>query len=182
MLAHAGAADESWSVAMAFAGLWVGWVGWSRIRGTGFPRLPAAGAFGLMGVAGLLVVGAAFLPRAILGPTAPSGPRPSSAASLAIVEPADGATVEGDELTVRLSLAGGHVVEDATTDTSPDAGHLHVSIDGTLLSMTYGLEQTIPIGDIAEGAHTIEAEFVAADHGPFAPRVTATSTFVKAEP
>ena len=40
--------------------------------------------------------------------------------------------------------------------------------------MSYGLEQTIPIGDLAEGPHEIEAEFVAADHGSFDPPVTAT--------
>jgi len=182
MLAHAGAPDETWSVVMVFAGLWVGWAGWSRLRGRGFPRLPLAGAYGLMGVAGVLVVGAAFLPRAILGPRLPSGPRPSSTATLTIAEPADGATVKGDELTVVLGLTGGRIIEDATTTDTSDTGHVHVSIDGTLLSMTYGLEQTIPIGDLAEGSHTIEAEFVAADHAPFAPRVTATSSFVKASP
>jgi hypothetical protein len=182
MLAHAGAADETWSVVMVFAGLWVGWAGWSRLRGSGFPRLPAPGAYALVGLAGVLVVGAAILPRAILGPKVPSGPRPSSAAALTIAEPVDGAAIESDELTVMLRLTGGRIIEDATTTDTGDTGHVHVSIDGTMLSMTYGLEQTIPIGDLAEGPHTIEAEFVAADHGPFAPRVTATASFVKASP
>lgn len=180
MLAHAGAADETWSVVMVFAGLWVGWAGWSRLRGRGFPRLPVSGAYVLVGLAGMLAVGAAFLPRAILGPTVPSGTRPSSTATLTIVAPVDGATMDGGEFAVVLELAGGRIVEDASTTDAGDAGHVHVSIDGTMLSMTYGLEQTIPIGDLAEGPHTIEAEFVAADHGPFAPRVTATSSFVKA--
>ena len=48
--------------------------------------------------------------------------------------------------------------------------------------MSYGLEQMIPIGDLAEGTHEIEAEFVAADHGSFDPPVTATATVVKASP
>ena len=182
MLAHAGSVDETWSVVLAFAALWIGWAGWSRLRGRGFPRLPVSGAYALVGLAGALVVGAVFLPRAILGPTAPSGPRPSSTADLTIVAPADGATVDGDELTVVIELAGGRIIEDATSTDTSDTGHVHVSIDGTMVSMTYGVQQTIPIGDLAAGPHAIEAEFVAADHGPFAPRVTATSSFVKASP
>ena len=165
MLAHAGSVDETWSVVMIFAALWAGWAGWSRLKGRGFPRLPRTGAYALMGLAGLLVVGAVFLPRAILGPAAPEAVRP-----------------EGDELTVVLHLTGGRIIEDGSTTNAPDAGHLHVTIDGGMLSMSYGLEQTIPIGDLAEGTHEIEAEFVAGDHGSFDPPVTATVTFVKGSP
>jgi hypothetical protein len=179
VLAHAGSVDETWSVVMAFAALWVGWAGWSRLTGRGFHRLSRVGAYALMGLAGALLVGAAFVPRAVLGPSVSSGPRPTSSARLAIESPADGAAVDGDELTVVFHLTGGHIIGDASTTDTSDGGHIHLSIDGTMLSMTYGLEQTIPIGDLTEGPHTIEAEFVAADHGPFDPRVTATSTFVK---
>jgi hypothetical protein len=181
MLAHAGSVDETWSVAMVFVALWVGWAGWSRLKGRGFPRLPRAGAYALMGIAGLLVVGALFLPRAILGP-APATVRPTTSAILSIVQPTEGATVDSDELTVVLDLTGGRIIQDGSTTNEPDAGHLHVMIDGGSMSMSYGLEQTIPIGDLAEGTHEIEAEFVAADHGSFAPPVTATSSFVKASP
>jgi hypothetical protein len=182
MLAHAGSVDETWSVVMIFAGLWAGWAGWSRLKSRGFPRLPRSGAYALMGLAGLLVVGALFLPRAILGPPAPAAERPTTAAILSIVQPTEDATVEGDELTVVLHLTGGRIIEDDVTTNAPDAGHLHVMVDGGSMSMTYGLEQTIPIGDLAEGTHEIEAEFVAADHGSFDPPVTATTTFVKGSP
>ena len=59
MLAHAGAADESLSVVLLFAGLWVGWIGWSRLKGRGFPRLPTGGAVVLLGVGIALAIGAA---------------------------------------------------------------------------------------------------------------------------
>ena len=36
--------------------------------------------------------------------------------------------------------------------------------------MTYGLVQLVDIRGLAPGEHTLEAEFVAADHGPFDPR------------
>jgi len=52
-------------------------------------------------------------------------------------------------------------------------GHVHVYPDDRLLAMT-GLQATI----IAPpGRHTLRAEFVAADHGPFRPPVTASVTF-----
>ena len=49
ILAHASGADESMSLVMLFAGIWVGWIGWSHLRGTGFPRLPHWGAWALIG-------------------------------------------------------------------------------------------------------------------------------------
>lgn len=56
----------------------------------------------------------------------------------------------------------------------PNAGHVHLYLDGSLVSMTTGLD-----GDVtaAPGPHQIRAEFVAVDHLPFDPRVIATVTF-----
>ena len=70
MLAHAGAADESLAVGMVFAALWVGWIGWSRRKGTGFDRLPAWAGPALLGVAVVVFAASAVIPRAIFGPTA----------------------------------------------------------------------------------------------------------------
>ena len=78
-----------------------------------------------------------------------------------------------------MTLTGGHIIETATTNLTPDTGHIHLSIDGTLVSMTYGLVQVVPIQNLPPGKHTLEAEFVAADHGPFDPRVTSSVQFVK---
>jgi hypothetical protein len=43
--------------------------------------------------------------------------------------------------------------------------------------MTYGLVQLVDIRGLAPGEHMLEAEFVAADHAPFDPPVTARATF-----
>ncbi len=57
----------------------------------------------------------------------------------------------------------------ASTDLRPDEGHVHVQLDGELVSMAYGLRQDIP--DVRPGSHMIRVEFVASDHAPFEPRL-----------
>lgn len=183
MIAHAGNADESLAIFMVFVALWVGWTGWSRLKGTGFPRLPRSAAFGLLGVAGVILVTSAVVPRALLGPktsaTPHSGPRPSSTATIAFRSPTPGQRVVGDELEVLLTLRGGTITNATTTVATPDIGHIHLSLDGQLVSMTYGTVQVVDLRDLTAGPHTLGAEFVAADHAPFDPRVEATVTFIK---
>ena len=98
----------------------------------------------------------------------------------AFAEPAAGQTISGAQLEVVMTLDGGHIVDAAITTLTPDTGHIHLSLDGKLVSMTYGLVQVVDARGLSPGDHTLEAEFVAADHGPFQPRVTASVTFVKA--
>ncbi len=156
------------------------WVGSSRLRGRGFPNLPRWGGLVLLGLAPVAVVGAVVVPG-MLGPRA-SGPRPASTATIAFVRPSPDATVEAGELAVELRLDGGTVVEQTTTVVAPDTGHIHLFLDGNIVSMSYGLVQEVPIEDLAPGPHRLQAEFVAADHVPFDPRVTATIVFVKEGP
>jgi hypothetical protein len=47
------------------------------------------------------------------------------------------------------------------------------------VSMTYGTVQRVVVANLAPGPHVLGAEFVAVDHGPFNPPVTASVTFVK---
>jgi hypothetical protein len=106
-------------------------------------------------------------------PTASS--RPSSTAELSIVAPRNGSTVTGPTVDLRISLKDARIVKRTSTDLTPDEGHVHVLLDGKLISMTYGLEQRVP--DLSPGPHRIEVEFVATDHAPFDPRVTAATSF-----
>ncbi|HJR98853.1 MAG TPA: hypothetical protein VJ979_13220 [Actinomycetota bacterium] len=180
MLAHAGAVDESLSVALLFGALWVGWIGWSRLRGKAFPSLPAWAGPGLVVAAGALAVSAAVVPRALFpaspAPAVASGPRPASTASLSFAQPAVGQVVSG-EVDVVLDLEGGRIVEETTADLAPDTGHVHLVLDGGLVSMTDGLVQVVDLRDVSPGSHTLRAEYVAADHAPFDPRVTAVVRF-----
>lgn len=109
------------------------------------------------------------------GATAPSSDRPSSTAKLAIVLPKVGEVVHGSNVDLRVKLQDAKLVPATTTHIVPDEGHLHVILDDTLISMTEGLEQTIP--DVAPGEHRIMVEFVASDHAPFDPRVVSVVAF-----
>ncbi len=110
-------------------------------------------------------------PGAVATPTAglaSLGPRPSSPAVVGIVSPVSGAHVTGTTVHVVLSLTGAQIVPATTTAITPTTGHVHLYVDNSLVSMNYGLEQDIPV---TPGSHVLKAEFVAADHAPFNPRV-----------
>ncbi|HKB27568.1 MAG TPA: hypothetical protein VKC59_00950 [Candidatus Limnocylindrales bacterium] len=106
-------------------------------------------------------------------PTA-GGPRPLSPAAVAIVQPANGAAVGGASVHVVLTLTGATIVAATTTAIRPDQGHVHLYVDNVLVSMNYGLEQDLPVHP---GTYVLKAEFVAADHAPFSPRVWSTEVF-----
>jgi hypothetical protein len=100
--------------------------------------------------------------------------RPRSAATVAILSPVPGAVVGGTILHVKLSLTGGRIVPQTSTHLTPVTGHIHLILDGSVVSMAYGLDQEVPI---TKGPHLLQAEFVAADHFPFNPRVISVSDF-----
>jgi len=88
--------------------------------------------------------------------------------------------VSGSEMNVVLDLRGGTIVQATTTSIAPNTGHVHLLLDGALVSMTFGTEQVLDLSNVPPGPHTLIAEFVAADHLPFAPPVTASVDFIKA--
>ncbi len=100
--------------------------------------------------------------------------RPHSTAEVSILTPAAGRVVSGATLHVVLDLKGGEIVPQTSTHLTPDKGHIHLLIDGKVVSMAYGLVQDVPV---TAGTHLLQAEFVAMDHFPFNPRVIATSVF-----
>jgi hypothetical protein len=135
--------------------------------------LPAAiGAGAALGLAALLFL-TGCAPRT--QPSAPpAGPRPKSTATIAIISPTPGERISGATLHVRIRLAGATIVQQTSTNLSPDKGHIHLSLDGKVVSMSYGVDQDVPV---TPGAHLLTAEFVATDHFPFNPRVIKNVTF-----
>jgi hypothetical protein len=99
--------------------------------------------------------------------------RPASPAQVEIVQPTANATLTGTTVHIVLKLTGGTIVPQTTTTIKPDEGHVHLYVDNLLVSMNYGLEQDITV---PAGTHVLKAEFVAADHAPFNPRVWSTET------
>ena len=129
------------------------------------PRLAIA-------VVAILVAACGGTPVATPSPTLTDGatlaPRPSSSATVEILEPAQGATIVGTQAHIVLKLTGAKIVTGATTTLRPDEGHVHLYVNNQIVSMNYGLEQDIPI---TPGTLVLRAEFVAADHAPFNPRI-----------
>jgi hypothetical protein len=118
--------------------------------------------------------GSGGTPSASSSPSA-AGQRPTSTAKLSILSPDNGTVVHGPTVQLQLSLDGARIVKRTSTDLVPDEGHVHVLLDGNLISMNYRLDDKIP--EVGPGPHRIEVEFVAVDHAPFDPRVTAVSSF-----
>jgi hypothetical protein len=103
----------------------------------------------------------------LVAPT-PAGSRPSSPAVLTFVSPTPNEVISGTTLHVELTLQGATIVPATTTNISPTTGHVHLYVDNALVSMNYQLSQDLPVH---AGTYVIYAEFVAADHAPFDPRV-----------
>jgi hypothetical protein len=101
--------------------------------------------------------------------------RPSSPAELTIIAPRNGQTVRQDRPELRLRLRGAEIVDQTTTRIRGDQGHVHLFVDGKLVTMNYGLRERLP--QLTPGQHVVQVEFVAADHVPFDPRVLTQAAF-----
>jgi hypothetical protein len=137
------------------------------VRATGRPTLRA--------LPGLLLVLA--LVAAACGGGTPA--RPRTRATLDIVAPEPNTTTAPD-ITLQLRLRHAELVPSTSSGgkVDPRRGHIHVSVDGRVIAMASNLE--VPVSGLTPGEHTIQAEFVATDHLPFANDVLAAVTFTVA--
>jgi hypothetical protein len=97
--------------------------------------------------------------------------RPSSPAKVVFVQPQDNAQLPAGVVHVQLDLQGGQIVSQTTTNITPTTGHIHFSVNDKLVAMNYSTMQDVPL---TAGLYRLTAEFVAADHVPFNPRVMST--------
>jgi hypothetical protein len=148
--------------------------------GAGWIYTHRASAWGHAAGVGLGVVGAGCLVLGTILPlllgARPSLGRPSTAAQLEITSPTAGEVFRGGPVTVDVTmrLEGGQVVPFTSLRLVPNEGHIHLYLDGALVSMATGLSAEVTA---QPGPHQLVAEFVAVDHGPFDPPVRATVTF-----
>jgi hypothetical protein len=141
----------------------------------GATRPRAAGNVVVIGVViAVLIAACSGNPVSTPSSAASLGPRPASPATVAVVEPTAGKIVSGTTVHVVLKLTGARIVSATTTAIRPDEGHVHLYVNNQLVSMNYGLEQDLPV---VTGTFVLKAEFVAADHAPFNPRVWSAETF-----
>jgi hypothetical protein len=110
--------------------------------------------------------------------TTSTAQHPASPVRIQIVQPTPN-QVTGPDVTLVVNLIGGKVVPAAQTTVKgsvpTDQGHIHVSLDGTLVNMAYSTTQDLH--GLKPGQHTLTAEFVAIDHTPFQNRPTAAVLF-----
>jgi hypothetical protein len=100
--------------------------------------------------------------------------RPHSTAKLTILEPKSGAELTTRTVVVKLELDGGTITKEVTTNIKPNVGHIHIRLDGRTIAYLGSLTNPVPV---TPGPHLVEAEFVAADHGFFNPRVLSAVSF-----
>jgi hypothetical protein len=127
-------------------------------------------------VAGVVVALAAACGSGSAGTTAKAIVRPTTDARLLILSPTPN-EVTGPNVTLKFQVIGGTVLPPAQA-VGPlvgTQGHIHVSLDGKLVQMAYST--TAQLNDLTPGAHSIQAEWVASDHLPFANRVVADVLF-----
>ena len=117
---------------------------------------------------------AALAVAACGGGSSTTSTRPHTDAKLLIVSPTPN-EVTGPNVPVQFEVQGATVSPPQKNKLAPNEGHIHVSIDGKLVVMSYGTSTTLT--GLTPGLHTLQAEFVANDHLPFANRVIAVVLF-----
>ncbi len=157
-------------IAVLAASLVIALAGWILIaRSRGRPAFSKPGY--VMLLVGLLV----FLGGPdIVGSLAPfrAGPLPTTRTRLEVITPSDGQVMASREVrvAVRLLEPSGNAWIPVPT-LSPDRGHIHIAVDGRILSMTWQPAFVVPV---TTGTHAVTVEYVASDHRPFSPRVLVT--------
>lgn len=167
--------DQGVTTVLFVAAAFFAWIALARLRGRAYLRLPRVWAW-VLAAAALVAVVLAFVLPPIIRPNAVSA-RPASTARLSIESPRPGQEFTGNPapVQVRLRLTGARVVTFTSSRLVPNEGHIHLYLDGGLISMSFSLVQELRI---VPGRHVLMAEFVAVDHAPFEPRVRASAAFV----
>jgi hypothetical protein len=95
-------------------------------------------------------------PQKVKDQMAQRGEQDTAAPALKIVEPKEGATVNGSTVKLNLSLAGDLKGYEPHKDPTTGMGnHIHVILDNQPYEAYYNLHEPFELRNVAEGAHTI---------------------------
>ncbi len=94
--------------------------------------------------------------------------RSASPVVVHIVSPVNGAVVHGSMVHVVVTVTGGTVTTQTSTNPDPTKGHVHVFLQNQLVYMSYTLTQDLPVQPGL--TYSMHAEWVGSDHFPFNPR------------
>ncbi len=96
----------------------------------------------------------------------------STAPSLRLVSPEDGAVVCGSPLVVVTELENFRLTNETIEDPPPDLGHLHLYLNGQEVAQAEA--ETIEVSDVADNAYQLSVDIAHADHSAVEPYVGAT--------
>lgn len=176
ILAHAAdlQADPFWNMVVVTGGGLLALIGVGSLIGG--KKLPAFLSFLERAATPLLVIGVITL---LAGPylvpeVHPPTPevdcasRPSTDAVLKVISPQEGEAFNTNTIPIEVEVEGGLLTSADTSRVVEGEGHLHVAVDGRIISMTRESsgEVTVPTGP-----HTLTFEYSAGDHAPFCPQV-----------
>lgn len=114
----------------------------------------------------LFGVGAALVVAALIVPNLGGG----SDATVSFASPEDGATVPAREpITIEIDLGGG----DLATSASDAGGHLHIYVDGSVISMPSTTSTEV---ELEPGEHELKVEYVDFEHASYDPPISETIT------
>ena len=158
MLAHGGTPDEQ--VALITVVRACGSDGRAcRASGTrGSPVCRIVGAWSLAVIGGVVVIAGLTLPRQFMRPERHPDRHPRPEHAIPPRPPRSRSTgprrdrrCRATQVEVVMTLDGGTIVDSASTTLTPDTGHIHLSLDGKLVSMTYGLVQLVDVSGLSPG-------------------------------
>jgi hypothetical protein len=99
---------------------------------------------------------AAERPQGVKDQMAARGQQDEAAPTLRILEPREGATIQGSTVNVRLNLSGDLKGYKPMKDPSTGMGnHIHVILDNQPYEAYYNLDQPFELRNVTEGTHTI---------------------------
>lgn len=143
---------------------------------------PLALALGIVALTACGSTTHAVTPSVSGSATATRGPvhAVASPVKVALLSPKNDEVITASTVHVAVSLSGGTITPEYSTHVSPTVGHLHLYMNGELVSMNYSTDTDLLVDRGTE--YSLYVEWVASDHGSFTPRDVTPKIFFAVSP